>query len=231
MNGTPSSARMTAGEKASKQLIAYGLLTALMTVAAWAYSAFFEDLTPVRDILIPLSFLGLGMLIKYGDQAFDAGTYSRTNTLILAVPGGLWMGSLIAVDAGSATIFTGLLIALLIAGKYDNAAFKLGFVVAIAIGAAAFLTGYGSLNLAGVVVVLLAGMVDEFANDLPGVENGRSLKAVLFRNRPFLKVAVLVLCIATILPSYTYFFAFLAFDFGYSMVEAMSMSRGAVAVG
>ena len=211
--------------RASKRLIIYSSLTVGMAIVAWLYALFFDQASILRDLFVPLSFLGLGMLIKYGDQAFDEGAYSKRTSLALAVPGGLWMGSLIAVDRGSATIFLGILIALLLARKYDNLAFQMGFVVALLIGSAGMLTGVGSFDVLGAVVVLAAAFVDEKANDLPGVDGGTSRTAIALHHRPFLKIAVLALCLVGILPSLMYFFAFLAFDFGYVLVEALSASE------
>lgn len=188
---------------------------------------FFSHYELAFTILIPASFLGLGMMIKYGDQAFDANAYSKRKALLLALPGGIWMGSLMAVDPGSATIFMGVLIALLLAGKLDNLPFKLGFAVALAMFVTFLLMGIGGINAIGALVVLAFAYVDERANDLPLVDRGNGWAATLLRNRPFLKIAVLALCLVGALPSLLYFFAFLAFDLGYSAVEAFSL-RGEV---
>jgi hypothetical protein len=222
---------MTVRAGASKRLLFYSLLTAAVAAAAWLYGLFFDHSGMLRNLFVTLSFLGLGILIKYADQAYDEDVYSRRATMLMAVPGGLWMGVLIAVDGGAATICIGLLFALLIAGKYDNLAFKIGFVVALSFGLGAILLGLGTFDLLGAGVVMAMAFLDERANDLPGVDNGRDWKAVLFHHRPFLKVAVLVLCLVGILPSLLYFFAFLAFDFGYVLVEALSIAKEAPAVG
>lgn len=222
---------MTVRARASKGLLIYSLLTATVAVAAWLYGLFFDGSSLLRLLFITLSFLGLGILIKYADQAYDEGIYSRRTTLFLAIPGGLWMGALIAIDGGSATICLGLLFALLIAGKYDNLAFKIGFIVALSLGAAALVLGITTFSLLGALIVLGAAFLDEKANDLPGVDGGKDWKALLFYHRPFLKVAVLALCVAGILPSLLYFFAFLAFDLGYELVESLNMSKEVPALG
>ncbi len=222
---------MTVRARASKRLLIYSSLTATVAAAAYLYGLFFDHTGLLRNLFITLSFLGLGILIKYSDQAYDEDMYSRRATLLMAIPGGLWMGTLIAVDGGSATICLGLLFALLFAGKYDNLPFKIGFVVALGFGIVAILYGVGTFDLLGALIVLVAAFIDEKANDLPGVDEGGDWKAVLFHHRPFLKVAVLVLCLVGILPSLLYFFAFLAFDFGYVLVEALSISKEAPSVG
>jgi hypothetical protein len=222
---------MTVRARTSKRLLIYSLLTASVAMAAWLYGLLFDNSSLLRNLFVTLSFLGLGILIKYADQAYDEDIYSKRTTLLMAVPGGLWMGALIAIDGGSATICIGLLFALLIAGKYDNLAFKIGFVVALSVGTVAIIYGIGTFNLLGAAIVLAAAFLDEKANDLPGVDGGNDWKAVLFHHRPILKVAVLALCVVGILPSLLYFFAFLAFDFGYVLVEALSARTEAPALG
>ncbi|MCK7510423.1 MAG: hypothetical protein MZV70_44480, partial [Desulfobacterales bacterium] len=64
------------------------------------------------------------------------------------------------MDEGSATIFIGLLLALLIASKYDNIAFKLGFVVAGSIAVLAVLNG-NLFHMVGALAVMVAAFADE----------------------------------------------------------------------
>jgi hypothetical protein len=228
---SPYSGRMTGAEGARRHLLTYSVLAAVMTVAAWCHGLLFDRYELAFIILVPSSFLGLGMMIKYGDQAYDADAYSKRNTLLLALPGGIWMGSLMAVDAGSATIFVGILFALLLAGKLDNLPFRIGFVVAMGIMAAALLLGLGSMQPVGALVILAFAYVDERSNDLPCVDRGQGWKAAVLHNRPFLKAAVLALCLIGVLPSLLYFFAFLAFDLGYSAVEAFSLRKEVPSLG
>ncbi|MDW5562506.1 MAG: hypothetical protein SA339_04695 [Methanomassiliicoccus sp.] len=222
---------MTEKEGANQRLFIYSVLATVMTLAALFHGVVFQRSDLVMDVLIPASFLGLGVMIKYGDQAYDTDSYQRRTALLLAFPGGIWLGALMAVDLGSATIFVGILVALLMAGKLDTLAFRIGAIVAIIIEAAALLTGFGTIDPVGVIMIIVFAFIDERVNDLPWVDNGRGWMAMLFHNRPFLKVAVLALCLVGFLPSLLYFFAFMAFDLGYSAVEAHSLRRGAVAVG
>jgi hypothetical protein len=134
------------------------------------------------------------------------------------------MGALIFLDEGSATIFIGLLLALLIASKYDNLAFQLGFVVAGTITVLAVING-NPFHGVGVMAVMLAAFADEVLSD-HGDRMGDRLLARVLRERLVLKVAVLMLCILSILPTYLYFISFLGFDTGYSFVEQISLSGG-----
>lgn len=197
----------------------YAVLLAITTVAAWAYTFLTRSGEVHRDILIAFSFVTLGMLIKYGDEAFDVEVFSKKKVLALALPGGLLMGGLIISDVSSGVIFTGLLLALLMAGKYDNAAFRIGFSVAFGIAILAYLTSPESFHPLGIAVVFAAALADEHFSDLADRKEKPTVVDRVMQERPFLKVAVLGLCVVGILSSYLYFFAFLGFDFGYSLVE------------
>lgn len=217
--------RRTVGREA----LFFGILTVLVTICAGAYAYLMDEMNLNQQLVIAFSFVSLGMLIKYGDQAFDTDVFSRRSATILAIPGGIWMGALILLDVDSATIFLGLLLALMIAAKYDNIAFKLGFLIAGGIGLYAAVIAPSPEMLVGIVVVFGAAFIDERINDVEWVERADTPAAWILRQRPVLKVAILVLCMLSILSSYLYFFAFLGFDFGYSFIE--SISKGGISSG
>jgi hypothetical protein len=210
---------------ANKHLLFFSFLALAMTITAWTYGLLFNGTEVVHNLIVPASYLSLGMLVKYGDQACDEGSFSKRNAMLLAVLCGVWLGSFIAVDPGSATIFVGLLFGLLVARKYDSVPFVVGFGVALAIGLGAILAGSASLNLAGAIIVMIFTYVDERANDLPFVDEGRGWAAEILHHRPFIKMTILVLCLTGLLPSLMYFFAFMALDLGYIVVEIFSQNK------
>ncbi|MCG7844920.1 MAG: hypothetical protein MIO90_05770, partial [Methanomassiliicoccales archaeon] len=106
----------------------YFTLTVLLIIIAWSYTWFSREVPLHHQLLIPFAFVTLGMAIKYGDQVFDLNIGNKRRAILLSVPVGVLMGVLIFLDEGSATIFIGLLLALLVASKYDNIAFQLGIV-------------------------------------------------------------------------------------------------------
>jgi hypothetical protein len=197
--------------------------TLAVAATAWIYAVLAGLVHEQHVLLIPFSFVSLGMLVKYGDEAFDTRVFSRKLSTALSVPCGVWMGFLILYDPGSATILIGLLLALLVAAKYDNEAFRLGFLVAGAMALASFIRFPDNASLLGVLVVFLAAYADEVVSDMADVRSGRRWD--LLRTRPILKGTVLLLCLVGILPSLLYFFAFLGFDLGYSFVEAYADLR------
>lgn len=215
---------------ARRSVLAYGLATIAVTVVAWAHALWFGHAWTLLQIMIPFSFVLLGMLIKYGDVSFDDGAFDQKVSKALAVPCGLWMGALIITDPDSATIFIGLLLALLLASKYDNTAFKVGFATAGILAVISFKDFPNNANYIGVVVVFAAAFLDEKASDWADRRDGGSVLARVLRERPVLKVAILMLCVTSVLSSYLYFFAFLGFDLGYSLIERLSVLRRCDAV-
>ncbi|MBN1109497.1 MAG: hypothetical protein JXA45_01925 [Methanomassiliicoccales archaeon] len=202
----------------------YFSLTILLISISWTYTWFSKEVPFHHHLLIPFAFVTLGMAIKYGDQVFDLNIGSKRKATLLSVPAGALMGALIFLDEGSATIFIGLLLALLIASKYDNLAFQLGFVVAGTITVLAVVNG-NPFHGVGAMVVMLAAFTDEVLSDR-GDRMGQGRMAAVLKERPVLKVAVLLLCVLSILPTYLYFISFLGFDMGYSFVEQISLSGG-----
>lgn len=173
---------------------------------------------------VVLAFPLLGGLIKYGDQSYDSGRFSKRISIILALPGGVLMGSLILWDKGSATIFIGMLVALLIAAKYDNLAFKLGFAVAAVFALISFVNFPNNFNLLGAGLIFLSAFADEVGSDQADKSPSRTLFWRALKERPFMKVAVLFICAVGIINSFAYVFAFLAFDLAYSFVERIPRS-------
>lgn len=212
------------GERSRRcKLMLLAVITSTITVIGCIYIFLIEGSDPWHRIPILFSFVSLGILIKYGDQAFDDQVFNQKYALILAIPAGFWMGALIALDTGSATIFIGLLFALLIAAKYDNLAFQIGFLIATVTGIIGLVLNSCSIDLIGVGLVFVAAYMDERINELECVERRTTLFTKILKERPFLKLMVLLLSSISILSSYLYFFAFLAFDFGYSFMECVSM--------
>jgi hypothetical protein len=203
---------------------AFGYLVATFICLAVALLINLESSTfDPSQLLILLAFPLLGGLIKYGDQSYDSGRFSKRISLMLALPGGVLMGSLILWDKSSATIFIGMLAALLIAAKYDNPAFKLGFAVAAIFALVSFANFPNNFDLLGAGLVFLSAFADEVGSDRADRSGSRSVLWRALKERPFMKVAVLLLCAVGIINTLAYLFAFLAFDLAYSFVERIPM--------
>ncbi len=174
---------------------------------------------------LPVSYIVLGSLIKYGDQAYDVGCFDRRKALALSFPSGIWLGYMMINDMATATIGLGMLIGLLLAGKYDNRGFIVGFLIAIVMAAAGILEGSLQFSLGGAALLVAATFIDERANDIEGVDDLETWWHWALHQRPFLKMAVLGLCAIGVFPSFAYLFMLLSFDFGYSLVDCVSAGR------
>ena len=201
-----------------KNALGYLLITLICLALALAIGLLTFPVNPSL-ILIVLAYPLLGGLIKYGDQSYDSGRFSKRISLILALPAGLIMGSLILWDKSSATIFIGMLLALLFAAKYDNLAFKLGFAVAAVFALFSFLNFPNNFDLLGAGLILMSAFADEIGSDQADRSSSRSFVWRFMKERPFMKVTVVFLCAVGIINSFAYLFAFLAFDLAYSFVE------------
>ena len=210
--------------RSSLALPLFATLALAAAVLAVMIGFFIDQAGLVRSIIVPLSYLLIGILVKYGDQAFDSDVYCQRTALLLALPTGVWLGALVLLNEPSAIIFVGMLLALLVAGKYDNIAFRIAFAAAMLMSLAALLMVHDGISLAGIAVVFILALLDERVDAMPA-DDDNSLMASVMRQRPLLKIGVLILCLTGILPSFMYLLAFLSFDFGYSMVDVASTSR------
>jgi hypothetical protein len=202
--------------------LGYLIATFVCLAIALAIDVWSSTFDP-NQLLILLAYPLLGGLIKYGDQSYDSGRFSKRISLMLALPGGVLMGSLILWDRSSATIFIGMLVALLIAAKYDNPAFKLGFAVAAIFALVSFINFPNNFDLLGAGLIFLSAFADEVVSDRADRSGSSSVLGRAMKERPFMKVAVLFLCAVGIINTLAYLFAFLAFDLAYSFVERIPL--------
>jgi len=206
-----------------------------------------ENLTPFwKGLLLVLSYGFIGGGLKYIDQVYDIGVFSRKFAIILSPILGLLMGYLIAIDSSSTVILIAIIIGVAIAGKLDNWPFRtvalLSFGVAVFLSITKIIPGYSfELKLVPLFALVLAGVIDEFGNDWAdkkvkmrlvaearghksGERFSQRLLEEFFLKRFFMKIIVLFLCILNYF-SYVYFFAFFSFDILYILVERYSFAK------
>jgi len=191
----------------------------------------------------PLILIGcyalIGAGIKYIDQAFDTKVFSKPFAIFLAIPTGVLMSTLIVFDLPSATIFLAVVLGVAITRKIDNIAFQLGVLTLILLPIL-FQEMLEFLWLPFGVLVI-SGIIDEHGNDwsdririnnLLNHAKGRPnpepvdirFFSRFFSTRMTMKLAVLVLVLTNFF-SYVYFFAFLAFDIAYLLIEQYSFTK------
>ncbi|MFQ5815577.1 MAG: hypothetical protein ACE5G7_03675 [Candidatus Hydrothermarchaeaceae archaeon] len=162
-------------------------------------------------MIIVFSAIGAGL--KFIDDAFDEGVFSKRSAVLLApVLVAVWI-TVSVLDAISATILFAVLAGVLLVGKIDNAIFKIS---AISIVLAAPLSGKISILWPPFLALTMAGIMDEIGNNY--VDNNRSHRAVefFFLHRFVMKIGVFSLCAISIFP-WIYLLAFMAFDMSYDI--------------
>lgn len=173
---------------------------------------------PAAEILVLLSFGVIGGGLKFIDEAFDENAFSRKFAFVMAALVTIvWLGISI-YDATSATILFAILAGVLLSGKVDNPAFKMG---ALALLSLLFLSGRLDIILLPFLILTLAGIIDEKGNDY--VDSRKANKAVkfFFLHRFSMKLGVFALCFWSYL-AWLYLFTFMTFDIAYDLVGALS---------
>jgi hypothetical protein len=171
-----------------------------------------SELSPV---LIISAFALIGFGLKYIDDAFDEGLFSKESAMLLApILVVIWAGVSI-FDSLSATILFSILFAVILSGKVDNVTFKLSAIALIAI-----LLSTRMLHLSWIPFLALTvmGVVDEKGNDYVDNHITGGFWEAFFAHRCGMKLGTVGLCVVALLP-WLYLIAFLAFDTAYEFVK------------
>lgn len=163
-------------------------------------------------LLAAYALIGGGL--KYIDDAFDEGVHSRRLASVLAIILVVLWIALSALDPYSATILTAVLLGVLFSGKIDNWVFtaSTGAIVLTVV-----LLARENLLLLPLALLTIFGIIDEKGNDYVDRNKTSAALRFFFAHRFALKLALLALCIASLLP-FAYFIAFLCFDIAYDTV-------------
>jgi hypothetical protein len=165
--------------------------------------------------LLITAFALIGFGLKYIDDAFDEGLFSKDVAKLMApILVVIWAGVSI-LDSISATVLFSILFAVLLAGKVDNLAFKLSSIALIVIF---LLTPASHLLLVPFFALTVMGVVDEKGNDYVDSHKIGEVGEFFFAHRCGMKLGILGLCVVSLLP-WVYLIAFLAFDTAYEFVN------------
>jgi hypothetical protein len=183
-----------------------------------------------HDLVILGSYGFLGAGIKYIDQAYDRGIFSRTKAKITAVLCGLLMAYLVVTDPPSTAIFLGMITALLVTKKVDNTGFYLGIAIVAAVPLV--FSNYVRISWIPIALFALTGILDEIGNDWADRRREKRAFGIcantdpqhycfiekFFSYRMAMKCAVFLLAASSVFP-WIYFFAFLLFDLSYLWID------------
>ncbi len=176
--------------------------------------------------LIYFGILGAG--IKYIDSAYDEKTFNKKIALCFAPFLGLLWAFTMLINPVAATILLAVIFGVVLKGKIDNIAHFIGLIVIVAI---VFFAGI-QLMIIPLVFLALAALIDEFGNDFVDKKKNsmdtlklyHRLIFAFFDQRWTLKIAILILSIAGVIP-YVFFFSMMSFDYAYLAVRWYSISK------
>jgi len=189
-------------------------------------------------LIIILSYAFIGGGLKYIDQAYDIGVFSKKKANILAIVLATLMAYLIISDPPSATIFFSIFVIVAVTRKIDNPAFYIGTGIILLLPI--IFHDIMTIKWLPFGVLIFSGIIDEIGNDWADKRkkmkrlnndnrknpNNSTLKKFgekFFLHRFAMKIGVLVLTIFGFF-QYLYLFAFLFFDMMYLLVEQYSLS-------
>ncbi len=194
--------------------------------------------------LIILSYALLGAGIKYADQAYDIDVFNKKAAKFMAIPGGILMVTLILLDPSSATIFLAMVIGLALARKIDNIAFYVGTAILLLLPVIFNIMPF-TINGESILqirwlpfgILIVSCVLDELGNDWADKRIKKrlirhtteknddkftyNLGEKFFLNRFMMKVGIFILAFFGIF-EWLYFFAFVAFDICYTLVDYYS---------
>ena len=170
--------------------------------------------------LIILAFAIIGAGLKYIDDAFDEDKFSKKKAIAIAPIIALIWIAISLCDPISATILFSILLAVLLSGKIDNLIFGVCTFIVLS---ALFLTQMSAILWTPLFFLTLMGIIDEKGNDYIDNHETYRLVELLFSYRSCMKIAMLSLCILSVIP-WLYLFAFLAFDASYELVSRSGRS-------
>ncbi len=180
----------------------------------------------VEQYVTLIAFAMIGAGLKYIDEAYDSGIFSKKIAMVVApLLVGIWAG-ISATDPISAVILFSVLFAVLLTGKIDNLVFKTS---AIALILFFLFTGKLGSLWAPFLVLVAMGLLDEKGNDYVDAHSAHRAFEFFFLHRFSMKLGILALCAASALP-WLYLFAFLAFDIAYDFVGLVSQISAPVYV-
>ncbi|MFH0955477.1 MAG: hypothetical protein V1777_05220 [Candidatus Micrarchaeota archaeon] len=184
--------------------------TALLTLISLGFT------TPLEEYLFYIfSFFILGAGIKYIDDCFDEKVFSKAHGFILAPLLGLFWAFIMAQHPVAATILGAIVLAVFFKGKIDNIAFTAGTLIILL---ALFLSGFAEFLWIPLIVITVAGILDELGNDWADKqEKLPRLIRWFFEYRFIMKLTVFSFAFLGTFP-WEFFFAFLVWDIGYALV-------------
>lgn len=172
-------------------------------------------------VLVLLSAF-LGFAVKYIDEVFDEGHFSKSTAYLLgaiAIPISTY---LLVTDFYLRQLLLAIFLSVFLSRKVDNRIFQLFFAALFAVGLAYHLAiAPLTLNWVLVSAAAIAGLLDELGNNFVEQRQCNCFVSSFFQHRWVLKLLVLWCGWANLLPI-SHVVAFLVFDGTYETVGSAS---------
>jgi hypothetical protein len=164
----------------------------------------------------------LGFAVKYIDEVFDEGHFSKTTAYLLAAIAIPLSAYLLITDFYYRQLLLAIILSVFLSRKVDNRIFQLFIVVPFGLGLAYHLL-IAPLTLDWVIVgtAAIAGLLDELGNNWVEQHPCNCFVSSFFQHRWAMKLLVLGFGWVNLLPI-SYVVAFLVFDGTYETVSSAS---------
>tara|TARA_Y100000310_G_scaffold319675_1_gene375234 strand:+ start:654 stop:1187 length:534 start_codon:yes stop_codon:yes gene_type:complete len=171
------------------------------------------------ELLVLLFFAGV--IVKIADEFSDASEKENYTGIIFGLIYGLLLGIAMASNIVIATIWAGIIFALILKNKFDSITHLTGLItIALTI---IFINNF-ELSLGFAIIYFFGSLLDEKLNDFFDFNNAKNFgkKALKFIAQHRLVTEIFGIVIAIVLAEPLYWFGVLSFDIGYQLVTKIS---------
>lgn len=170
-------------------------------------------------MIIILSYAAIGGGIKYIDQAYDEGAFSKFSAIILAVLESFVMALLMVIDTPFSTVFyAGMIAGVFIARKVDNSAFIAGVCCNVIFIGILSLFHPIQFSVLPFVFFFIATFLDEVCDVEAHKKRVNKYVSAILHYRPFNDLVLLGLILSGFF-SWFYLLPYFAFTLSYIAVE------------
>lgn len=192
-----------------------------------------------EEIVFIILFGFIGASLKYIDASYDDGVFNRNYALALSPVTGIVFCGIIALNEYAAGIYLGIVISVILTGKIDNFAFSLMVAMILTTVVILGVSGELSVSILTLLVMLICSGIDEIGNDLidkemknPHIITNRSgfkelmrtlrIRWFLYRITSYVGIIFLIFTISV---PWVFFFALIAEEFMYQLVESFARKK------
>lgn len=173
-------------------------------------------------IIYIVSFFVIGSYVKFADQAFDEGLYSKKFVFYLSPIIGILLSISILSDSSCALLLFSITIGCFFSGKIDNKVFQTLFYFVLISFFLGVKGNFIKIDLVLLAILSLFAFIDELGNNWTDRSNNskKNFLKTFFLFRLTMKIGVLLVSIFSSL-FFMYFLIFIMFDLGYVLTDLL----------